>query len=128
MPGQTNGMNNTKKQKFLSALGGALVGILNGMLGAGCGMLVVPMLKKFGLEQTKSHATAVAVIFPLSVLSTAAYLLLGHFELGQAAVYLLPGAAGALAGALLLSKIPAKWLRKLFACFMIWAGIRMVMK
>ena len=127
MPGQTNPMN-TKKQNILSALGGALVGVLNGMLGAGGGMLVVPMLKKLGLEQTKSHATAVAVIFPLSVLSTAAYLLLGHFELGQAVVYLLPGAAGALLGALLLSKIPAPWLRKIFACFMIWAGIRMVMK
>jgi len=117
-----------KKQNVLSVAGGALVGILNGMLGAGGGMLVVPMLKKLGLEQTKSHATAVAVIFPLSVLSAAAYLLLGRFELIQASVYLLPGAAGALLGALLLSKIPAKWLRKIFACFMIWAGIRMVMK
>ena len=117
-----------KKQNALSALGGALVGILNGMLGAGGGMLVVPMLKKLGLEQTRAHATAVAVIFPLSILSAGAYLLLGHFELGQAAAYLLPGAAGALAGGLLLSKIPAKWLRKIFACFMIWAGIRMVLK
>ncbi|MCL2494288.1 MAG: sulfite exporter TauE/SafE family protein [Oscillospiraceae bacterium] len=117
-----------KKQNVLSALGGALVGILNGMLGAGGGMLVVPMLKKLGLEQTKAHATAVAVIFPLSILSSIAYLLLGHFELGQASFYLLPGAIGALLGALLLAKIPAPWLRKIFACFMIWAGIRMVMK
>ena len=132
MPGQTNAMSmkklRTKKQNALSALGGALVGILNGMLGAGGGMLAVPMLKMLGLEQTKSHATAVAVIFPLSILSTVTYLLLGHFELDQAAVYLLPGAVGALAGGLLLSKIPAPWLRKIFACFMIWAGIRMVMK
>jgi len=121
-------MNNTKKQNLLSAAGGALVGILNGMLGAGGGMLVVPMLKKCGLEQAKAHATAVAVIFPLSALSAAAYLLLGHYALGQAAAYLLPGAAGALAGGLLLSKIPAPWLRKIFACFMVWAGVRMVMK
>ena len=117
-----------KKENILSVLGGALVGILNGMLGAGGGMLVVPMLKKLGLQQTNAHATAVAVIFPLSMLSAAAYLLLGHYELGQAAGYLLPGAAGALAGGLLLSKIPAKWLRKIFACFMVWAGIRMVMR
>jgi len=116
------------KKKLLSIVGGALVGVLNGMLGAGGGMLVVPLLKKLGLRQTDAHATAVAVILPLSVLSAAAYLLLGHYELGQAAVYLLPGAAGALAGGLLLSKIPAPWLRKIFACFMIWAGVRMVMK
>ena len=101
---------------------------MNGMLGAGGGMLVVPLLKKFGLQQTNAHATAVAIIFPLSILSAMAYLRLGHYELGQAVVYLLPGAVGALAGGLLLSKIPAKWLRKIFACFMIWAGIRMVMK
>ena len=116
-----------KKRNMLSALGGALVGILNGMLGAGGGMLVVPMLKKFDLEQPQAHATAVAVIFPLSVLSAAAYLLLGHYALDQAAVYLFPGAVGALAGGLLLAKIPGKWLRKIFACFMIWAGVRLMM-
>ena len=117
---------NNKKQNLLSILGGVLVGVLNGMLGAGGGMLAVPMLKKLGLQQTNAHATAVAVIFPLSALSTLAYLYLSRFELGDAAAYLLPGAAGALAGALLLAKIPGKWLRKLFACFMIWAGIRMM--
>jgi uncharacterized membrane protein YfcA len=117
-----------KKQNILSVLSGTLVGILNGMLGAGGGMLAVPMLKKFGLQQTNAHATAVAVIFPLSVLSTAVYLWLGRFDLSETWVYLFPGAAGALMGGLLLSKIPAKWLRKVFACFMIWAGIRMVLR
>jgi uncharacterized membrane protein YfcA len=118
----------TKKQRVWSILGGALVGILNGMLGAGGGMLAVPLLKKCGLEQTNAHATAVAVIFPLTIVSAAAYLYLERFALGDAAVYLLPGAAGALLGALLLAKIPAKWLRKLFACFMIWAGVRMLLR
>ncbi|MDR2752886.1 MAG: TSUP family transporter [Oscillospiraceae bacterium] len=116
-----------KKQKILSLLGGAIVGILNGLLGAGGGMLAVPLLKKVGLEQTQAHATAVAVILPLSALSTAAYLLLGYFRLADAWGYLLPGAAGALAGGLLLAKIPGAWLHKIFACFMIWAGVRMVM-
>jgi len=120
--------NNPKLQNALSALGGVFIGVLNGLLGAGGGMLAVPLLKKFGLQQTNAHATAVAVIAPLSVLSTVAYLLLHRFELADAAVYLLPGAVGALAGALLLAKIPQNWLRKIFALFMIWAGIRMVMK
>lgn len=119
---------NEKKKNILSVVGGLFVGILNGMLGAGGGMLVVPMLKKLGLQQTNAHATAVAVIFPLSVLSAIVYLVMGHYALGQAAQFLLPGAAGALLGGLVLSKIPAEWLRKVFACFMIWAGIRMVMR
>jgi len=119
---------NRKKQNTLSVLGGAAVGVLNGMLGAGGGMLAVPMLKKLGLEQTNAHATTVAAVFPLSAVSALAYLFLRRFELDAAAGYLLPGAAGALAGGLLLAKIPGKWLRKLFACFMLWAGVRMVMR
>jgi len=115
------------KKKFLAALGGVFVGIMNGLLGAGGGMLAVPLLKQFGLDQTRAHATSVAVILPLSIISTTAYLILGRFELADAWVYLLPGAVGALAGALLLVKIPQHWLRKIFACLIIWAGIRMLM-
>ena len=116
------------KKKVFAALGGVLIGIMNGLLGAGGGMLAVPLLKHFGLDQTRAHATSIAVILPLSIITTAAYLLLGRFELANAAIYLLPGAAGALAGALLLAKIPQRWLRKIFACLIIWAGIRMVMQ
>jgi len=116
------------KEKIISALGGILIGVMNGLLGAGGGMLAVPMLKQFGLDQTRAHATSLAVIFPLSIVSTAAYLWLGRFELRDATVYLLPGVAGALLGAWLLAKIPQVWLRKAFACLVIWAGIRMVMR
>ncbi|MCL2107587.1 MAG: sulfite exporter TauE/SafE family protein [Oscillospiraceae bacterium] len=116
------------RQKLWSVLGGVLVGVLNGLLGAGGGMLAVPLLKKLGLQQTNAHATSVAVILPLAAMSAAAYLWLDYFQLPDAAVYLLPGIAGALLGALLLAKIPGQWLRKIFACFMIWAGIRMIMR
>ena len=124
----TGYMNDNKKQTLLAIGGGVLVGLLNGMLGAGGGMVAVPLLKKLGLQQTNAHATAVAVIFPLSLLSVIAYFLLDRFELRDVYIYLLPGAVGALAGGLLLAKIPRKWLRKIFACFMIWAGIRMIMR
>ena len=120
-------MNNTKSQRVFSALGGVFIGVMNGLLGAGGGMLAVPLLKKLGLDQTQAHASSVAVILPLSIVSTAAYLLLGRFALADAAVYLLPGAAGALAGALLLVKIPQHWLRKIFACLIIWAGVRLML-
>ncbi|MDR1464193.1 MAG: sulfite exporter TauE/SafE family protein [Oscillospiraceae bacterium] len=117
-----------KKETGKAILGGSLVGVLNGMLGAGGGMIAVPLLKKLGLRQTNAHATAVSVIFPLTLLTTVLYLVTDKVELGATGLYLLPGAAGALLGGLLLAKIPGKWLRKIFACFMIWAGIRMMMK
>ncbi|MDR2524922.1 MAG: TSUP family transporter [Oscillospiraceae bacterium] len=121
-------MEEGKKKTLLSIGGGVFVGFMNGLLGAGGGMLAVPLLKKLGLQQTNAHATAVAVIFPLAALSTVAYYLLDRFTVEDAVVFLLPGTVGALLGGLLLAKLPAKWLRKIFAAFMIWAGIRMVMR
>ncbi|MDR1735171.1 MAG: sulfite exporter TauE/SafE family protein [Oscillospiraceae bacterium] len=121
-------MTDKSKDLLKKGAGGTAVGFINGLLGAGGGMVVVPLLKKLGLPQLNAHATAVAVIFPLSILSTVVYLLSGRFELAQAAPYLLPGAVGALGGALLLSQIPQKWLRKVFAVFMIWAGVRMFLR
>ena len=118
-----------KKSNCFAKIGnGAAVGIINGLLGAGGGMLAVPILKKLGLDQKHAHATSIAVIFPLSALSAAAYLMRGDVAFSDAGVYLIPGAAGAIIGAWLLGKIPNKWLKRIFGIFMIWAGVRLLMK
>lgn len=111
---------------IISAAVGFLVGTLNGLLGAGGGMLAVPLLKKQGLEQKQAHASAIAVILPLSIVSAAVYLIGGRLRLTDALGYLPSGAVGAAAGMLLLPHIPDKLLRKIFAVFMLWAGFRMV--
>ena len=84
------------KQKFswLSALGGLAAGIINGLLGAGGGMVVVPMLQRAGLEPKKAHATSVCVILPVCVFSSVLYLTSGRVTLGDAAPYLLWGRGG----------------------------------
>ena len=107
---------------------GTLIGIINGLLGAGGGMLAVPLLTKFGLDEKRSHATSIAVILPLSAVSAAAYFIKGNIKFTEAGVYLLPGAVGAIIGAWLLGKIPDKWLRRIFGAFMVWAGIRIFMR
>jgi iron complex transport system substrate-binding protein len=70
--------------KVLTAGIGFLVGVLNGFLGAGGGMLAVPLLKKQGLAQKQAHATAIAVIFPLTLVSAAVYVLGGKVNLPDA--------------------------------------------
>ncbi len=104
------------------------MGVVNGMLGAGGGLLVVPLLKKSGLSQKEAHANAVAVILPIAALSAALYLWKGHVTLGQAAVYMPTGLLGAWVGTLLLRKISTVWLARLFCGFMIYAGIRLLMR
>lgn len=117
-----------KKKNFLTALCGLGVGLINGLLGAGGGMIAVPMLKAAGLEQKQAHANAVALIMPISIVSAASYILRGAVTIPDATPYLLPGMAGAALGTLVLSKISTPALRKIFALFMIWAGIRLLTK
>ena len=60
----------SKKQILLLLLCGAIIGFLNGFFGGGGGIVCVPLLQKvLNLSSKESHATAIAVIFPLSFVS-----------------------------------------------------------
>lgn len=105
-----------------------MVGFINGLLGAGGGMLAVPLLKKAGAEQKQAHATSIALILPLCIFSATLYLINGKVAFSDAVGYLPAGTVGAVIGAILLSKIKDSWLRKIFALFIIWSGVRMWFK
>ena len=78
------------------------------------------------VDEKESHASSVALLMALSLVSTALYLHRGSMTIGDALPYL-PGAlAGSAAGALLMPKISTKWLRRIFGLLMIYGGIRMV--
>lgn len=121
-------MKTVKKDTVLSAGAGLAVGIINGLLGAGGGMIAVPLLRKLGLERKASHANAVAVILPITVLSAAVYLLKGYVSLSDAYVYLPGGIIGAFLGTVILRKISPLWLKRIFGIFMLYAGVRLLIK
>ena len=50
---------------------GALIGLLNGFFGSGGGILAVTLLQKQGLPSRQAHATSIAIILPLSLVSLA---------------------------------------------------------
>ena len=112
----------------LSAIVGLVAGTLNGLLGAGGGMVVVPALSKSGLEQQKAHATSICVILPICIVSSALYLSSGRVTLLDAVPYLGWGILGAAIGTIILQKIHPNLLRKMFAILMIWAAYRMVFR
>lgn len=114
-----------KKGRLL--LGGALAGTINGLLGAAGGLIAVPTLRWAGADATQAHATSVAVILPICVASALAYHGGGMLNWAQAWPYLLGGVPGALLGAWLLPKLPARLLRRIFGAFMLWAAVRLVM-
>ena len=104
---------------------GALAGAVNGVFGGGGGMVLAPLLGSWcRVEEKRALANCVATILPCCVLSGGVYLLRTGLDWGMALPYLLGGLAGGFLGGRLFTKVPAVWLRRLFAAFLIYGGVR----
>lgn len=103
---------------------GTLCGFLNGFFGSGGGVLAVPVLEREGCSVKEAHATSVALIFALSLVTAVSYGMTGGLDFGAAWGYIPWGAGGALAGAAFLRKIRAKWLRRAFGALVTAAALR----
>lgn len=115
-----------KIKKWMAWPMGAAVGLLNGFFGSGGGMVGVPMLRAMGLSAQESHATCIAVIAPLAVVSAWLYLRQGAFALSDAWIYLPGGLAGAAVGGWLLPKLKSVWLHRVFGCLILFAAWRLL--
>ncbi len=116
------------KGNLKKLFGGVIIGTLNGMFGAGGGIVAVPMLRRCGIDDKRAHASSIAVILPISVVSLTTYLLKGRLQFSDGLPYILPGILGAVLGTYILSKIPKKWLHRVFGGLIIYAGIRLILK
>ena len=113
------------KNKILPCIIGIITGIANGFLGSGGGTVVVPCLEKFmKTEPHKAHATAIAIILPLTVISAFLYYYKLHVDLKPLGLVSIGGIAGGLTGAKLLNKISVKYLHYIFGGIMIIAGVK----
>lgn len=106
-------------------LAGFASGILNGLLGSGGGMIIVPTLNKCKIEAKKSHATSVAIIFSICFISSIFYLINGDISINECKPYILWGLLGSCLGSILLTKIKDLWLHRAFGLVMLWSSYRM---
>ena len=117
-----------KNKKIIPLVFGVMIGVVNGLFGAGGGMIAVPLLKKMGFEQKSAHCNAVAVILPITVLSAILYIIKDYVNLSDAYIYLPTGVLGAGIGTVVLKKISPLWLKRIFGIFMVYAGFRLLAK
>ena len=117
----------TQRRRLLAAT--ALAGSINGLLGAGGGALLVPLLiRKCGFEAKSAMATSVFLIFPLSLVSVIVYGMQGHLAFKAALPYLIGGCCGGIFAGKLLRRFSTLWLRRLFGLLLLAGGIRMVLR
>lgn len=115
--------------KTKCALSGAAAGLINGLLGAGGGMVLVPLLVGWcGLEDKKAFATAISIILPLSLTSIAVFAMREALPLGEAWPYLLGGAIGGGLGGLLFRRVSANLLHKLLGVVILWGGVQLLLR
>ncbi len=107
---------------------GLVTGFANGLFGSGGGTIVVPAMEKFlGTSAHKSHATAIGIILPLSMLSLGIYIWKTDVVWDVALWASLGGCVGGLVGAKLLKKLSGIWLHRIFGLFLLIAAVRMIL-
>lgn len=105
-------------------LGGGAAGIVNGLFGAGGGMVLVPMLgRQSGLKEEELFPASIAIIAPICIISLLFSGLQG-ITLTQFLPYLIGGALGGIAAGLWGKHIPTIWLHRGLGLLIIWGGIR----
>ena len=104
-----------------------LPGLVNGLLGTGGGILAVSILNRQGLFQNQAHATAVALMLPLSAISLVTLLLqMDEVRLLQYWPLLFPTLFGSIIGSWILKKIKPQRLHLLFAVLILYSAFRIL--
>lgn len=113
------------KQSVGAGFAGFGAGALNGLFGAGGGMVLVPLLGVLtDLEQTRMFGTSVTVLIPVCIVSLIFTGGWESFSLLQALPYLLGSAGGGILAGTLGRKIPSLWLHRVLGILIVWGGIR----
>ena len=113
-----------KRHIGLSAAG-LCAGAVNGLFGAGGGMVLVPMLTGFTpLEEREVFPSSVSIILPICIVSLSISLRTTAVDWMQAVPYLIGSALGGVAAGIWGRKIPTLWLHRTLGILILWGGIR----
>ena len=104
-------------------LSGAAAGTITGILGAGGGLILVPLLSSLcHTEDSVLFPTSLSVMLPICAVSL--FSIRSAVSWADAIPYLLGSVIGGLTAVFLRNKIPVKWLHRILGLFILWGGIR----
>ena len=106
---------------------GLFIGFINGFLGAGGGMLLVPLYTLIASSKAKySHATAVFIIMPICLISGIVYIIKGIFSFTIFIPIVVGSIIGSVIGTFLLKKFSNDVISIIFWIVMIVAGVLII--
>lgn len=108
-----------------TTIAGVLTGLINGIFGAGGGMVLVPLLRaSTDLEEQEIFPSSVSIMLPMCIVTLFIYGSRQPLPWADALPYLIGSALGGTAAGLFGSRIPVLWLHRILGMLILWGGIR----
>lgn len=106
-------------------IAGLCAGAVNGLFGAGGGMVLVPLLTLLtDMEEHEIFPASISIILPICLISLGVTLSKSAPDWNLALPYLLGSAAGGILAGFFGKRIPAKWLHRILGILILWGGVR----
>ena len=114
-----------KRKYWGLILAGFGAGTVNGLLGSGGGMILIPLLTLLtDLTDQGLFSGSIAVILPVCLVSLTVTGLTGGLSWKEALPYLPASALGGYLAVRFGRKIPAVWLHRVLGILILWGGVR----
>ena len=113
------------KSNFGAIAAGTAAGIVNGLFGAGGGMVLVPLLTLLtNLEDREVFPASVSIMLPMCVVSLCISSLGRELPWNAALPYLIGSTLGGVLAGIFGKKIPTVWLHRGLGILILWGGVR----
>lgn len=106
-------------------LAGLCAGAVNGLFGAGGGMVLVPALTvATDLDEQEIFPSSISIILPICFVSLGFSAFHNGIPWGQSLPYLIGSTAGGILAGIFGKKIPTLWLHRGLGLLILWGGVR----
>lgn len=113
------------KKRLGVVMAGSIAGVINGLFGAGGGMVLVPLLTLMTpLEEESIFPASISMILPICLVSLAMTAVTGSIPFRQALPYLFGSCIGGWFAGVWGRRIPVLWLHRGLGVLILWGGIR----
>ena len=113
------------KRCFLMMIAGFCAGAVNGLFGAGGGMVLIPLLGMLvKIKNDRVFPVSVCIILPICLISLSFAIYNAGFNFSLIFPYLAGGAIGGALAGMIGKHIPVAWLHRILGIMILWGGFR----
>ena len=113
------------KKQYGMIIAGSCAGAINGLLGGGGGMVLIPLLCLLTpMKDQDVFSASIAVILPICLVSLTATAFTGSIPWRATLPYLIGSGLGGYLAACYGERIPTRWLHRGLGILILWGGVR----